>query len=55
MPNGIDFTMKNLFDQLGAGFAKVTGKTCTRIISRIRKIEDNFWTEDLDFDEINFS
>ena len=50
-----DFTMKNLFDQLGAGFAKVTGKTCTRIISRIRKIEDNFWKEDLDFDELNFS
>ena len=50
-----DFTMKNLFDQLGDGFAKVTGKTCTRIISRIRKIEDNFWTEDLDFDEMTFS
>ncbi len=50
-----DFTMKNLFDQLEAGLAKVTSKTCTRIISRIRKIEDNFWTEDLDFDEINFS
>ncbi len=50
-----DFTMKNLFDQLEAGFAKVTGKTCTKIISRIRKIEDKFWTEDLDFDESTFS
>ena len=50
-----DFTMKNLFDQLEAGFAKVTGKTCTKIISRIRKIEDKFWTEDLDFDERTFS
>ena len=55
MARNSDFTMKNLFDQLGAGFAKVTGKTCTRIISRIRKIEDNFWKEDLDFDELNFS
>jgi hypothetical protein len=49
-----DFTMKNLFDQLGAGFTKVTGKTCTRIVSRIKKIEHNSWTEDLNFDEIHF-
>jgi len=49
-----DFTMKNLFDRLEAGFAKVTGKTCRSIISKIRKIEDNFWKEDLKFDEINF-
>jgi len=48
-----DFTMKNLIDQLESGFEKVTGKTCTKIISRIRKIEDNFWKEDLHFDEKN--
>jgi len=50
-----DFTMKNLSDQLEAGFEKVTGKTCRKIISKIRKIEDNFWTEDLDFDEANLN
>ena len=47
--------MKNLFDQLETGFDIVTGSTCAKIISRIRKIEDSFWTEDLDFDEMNFS
>jgi len=46
-----DFTMKNLFEQLDAGLAKVTGKTCAEIIKNVRKIEDDFWTEDLRFDE----
>ncbi len=46
-----DFTMKNLLEQLEAGFAKVTDKTCVEIIKSIRKIEDNFWTEDLQLDE----
>ncbi len=46
-----DFTMKNLIEQLDAGFAKVTDKTCTEIIKNVRKIEDDFWTEDLQFDE----
>ena len=46
-----DFTMKNLLEQLDAGFAKVTDKTCTEIIKSVRKIEDDFWTEDLQFDE----
>jgi len=46
-----DFTMKNLIKQLDAGFAKVTGKTCAEIIKDVRKIEDDFWTEDLQFDE----
>ncbi len=46
-----DFTMKNLIEQLDAGFAKVTDKTCAEIIKNVRKIEDDFWTEDLQFDE----
>ncbi len=46
-----DFTMKNLIQQLEAGFDKVTGKTCAEIIEKVRKIEDEFWTEDLQFDE----
>ncbi len=43
--------MKNLLEQLDAGFAKVTDKTCVEIIKKIRIIEDNFWTEDLQLDE----
>ncbi|MFZ0451622.1 MAG: transposase [Desulfatiglandaceae bacterium] len=50
-----DFTMNNLIEQLEFGFDKVTGKTCTKIIEKVRKIEDEFWTEDLQFDEQEFS
>jgi transposase len=45
-----DFTMNNLIEQLDAGFDKVTAKTCAKIIAKVRKIEDEFWTEDLKFD-----
>ena len=37
-------------EQLDSGFEKVTAKTCARIIAKVRKIEDEFWTEDLKFD-----
>jgi transposase len=50
-----DFTMKNLIEQLDAGFDKVTGETCAKIIEEVRKIEDEFWTEDLQFDEQEFN
>ena len=50
-----DFTMNNLIEQLEFGFDKVTGKTCAKIIEKVRKIEDEFWTEDLQFDEQEFS
>ena len=50
-----DFTMKNLIEQLKAGFDKVTAKTCAEIIEKVRKIEDDFWTEDLQFDEQEIS
>lgn len=46
-----DFTMKNLIEQLEVGFAKVTGKTCAEILEKIKKIEDEFWAEDILFDE----
>jgi hypothetical protein len=42
--------MKNLIEQLDAGFDKVTAKTCAKIIAKVRKIENEFWTEDLKFD-----
>jgi hypothetical protein len=46
-----DFTMNNLIEQLDIGFSKVTAKTCAEIISKVREIEDEFWTEDLKIDE----
>ena len=45
-----DFTMKNLIKQLDIGFDKVTAETCSKIIERIRKVEDEFWSYDLQFD-----
>ena len=45
-----DFTMNNLIEQLDSGFDKVTPKTCAKIIAKVRKIEDEFWTDDLKFD-----
>jgi transposase len=46
-----DFTVKNLIKQLDSGFNKVTGKTCAKIISKVRGIEDEFWTADMKMDE----
>jgi len=48
-----DFTMNNLIKQLDSGFNKVTSKTCSKILAKIRKIEDDFWTEDIELDEEN--
>jgi len=45
-----DFTMNNLIEQLEVGFSKVTEKTCEGIIADVRKIEDEFWTEDMKTD-----
>jgi len=41
-------------EQLDSGFEEVTAKTCARIIAKVRKIEDEFWTEDLEFDAQEF-
>lgn len=46
-----DFTMKNLIKQLDVGFEKVTGQTCSKIIAKVRKVEDEFWTDALKLDE----
>lgn len=46
-----DFTMIGLNKQLDSGFDKVTAKTCEEIIAKVRKIEDEFWTEDIKADE----
>lgn len=45
-----DFTMKNLIKQLDKGFEKVTAKTCSKIIKKVRKVEDEFWADDLKLD-----
>jgi transposase len=46
-----DFTMSNLIEQLDQGFNKVTAHTCSEIMKKINKIEDEFWKEDLEADE----
>ncbi len=48
-----DFTMTNLIKQLDNGFEKVTADTCSKIIAKIRKVEDEFWADDLQFDSHN--
>lgn len=48
-----DFTMKNLETQLEKAFNVVTNETCAKIISKIKKIEDEFWRTDELFDEEN--
>ena len=45
-----DFTMANLIGQLDTGFEQVTAKTCSKIIAKVRGIEDQFWAEDLKMD-----
>ena len=51
MARNCDFTVKNLIKQLDSGFNKVTAKTCAKIISKVRGIEDEFWTADMKMDE----
>ena len=45
-----DFTMKNLTLQLENGFSKVTAETCKKIITKVKKIEDEFWATDIKMD-----
>lgn len=45
-----DFTVKNLTKQLDSGFNKVTAKTCAGILTKVRKIEDEFWQTDIKMD-----
>ena len=48
-----DFTMSNLLVQLDDAFASVTSKTCSGLIKKIRKREDEFWQEDTLFEHEN--
>lgn len=48
-----DFTMKNLEIQLENAFEKITKDTCSKIISKIRNVEDKFWSEDTLMEETN--
>lgn len=43
-----DCTMKKVWSLLDEGFAKVTNKTCQKLIKKIKKQEDIFWSEDGD-------
>jgi transposase len=45
-----DFTMLNLIEQLESGFDMVTSETCKKILTKVRKIEDEFWNEDIKID-----
>ena len=46
-----NFTMKNLEVQLEAAFAKVTAQTCSKIIKKVRLVEDEFWKDDAMMEE----
>jgi len=48
-----DFTMSNLLLQLDKAFNKVTTKTCSGLIKKIRDVEDEFWRDDTALDEKN--
>lgn len=47
------FTMNNLIDQLDNGFNKVTSKTCSNIISKVKKIEDEYWINAINSEKSN--
>jgi len=40
--------MKKVLILLEEGFAKVTSKTCQKLIKKINCQEDDFWVEDTD-------
>lgn len=46
-----DFTMANLLLQLDTAFSSVTEQTCAGLIKKIRQVEDDFWTSDLELDK----
>ena len=46
-----NFTMKNLAVQLENAFVKVTEETCSKIIKKVREIEDQFWESDEKMEE----
>jgi transposase len=47
-----DFTMANLKNQIPNAFSKVTTETCRKIIARVAEVEERFWREDEQLDEL---
>ncbi len=47
-----EFSLSGLKRELETGFSKVTSQTCSKIISKIRDIENIFWAEDTNQEEI---
>ena len=50
-----DFTMDNLHRQLENSFKKVTNETCQKVIQKIRVVEDKFWDDDLEIENLMIS
>lgn len=46
-----DFTMSGMRKNLPEAFAKVTKKTCTKVIAKVRRREDDYWKNDAILDE----
>jgi len=51
MADNCDFTMSGMRKNLPEAFAKVT---CAKMIAKVRKREDDYWTNDAIPDEKNF-
>jgi len=43
-----DFTLEKVWILLEEGFAKVTNKTCQKLIKKVNLQEDTFWNEETD-------
>jgi hypothetical protein len=44
------FTMAHFLEQLDDAFASVTPETCSRLIKKVRGVEDKYWREDVQSD-----
>jgi hypothetical protein len=51
MADVCDFTMSGMRKNLPEAFAKVTKNTCAKVITKVRKREDDFWKNDAILDE----
>ena len=51
MADNCDFTMKGMREKLPEAFAKVTSRTCRRIIAKVVAQEEKYWNEDSILDE----
>jgi transposase len=53
MADNCDFTMNNFRTQLPSALSKVQPETCRKIISKVVKQEEKYWTEDSQFYKFN--